>query len=622
MSTVGSHGAIPSLPGTAPTTPRGTEIPTLKPKSAHKARPPTKVHSQGAFPAPGSILGPYFFLGRLGKGTFCSIHKCIYMHYHYPTTKPKPRLAAAKVELDTFTNSGVLDGEAMMLSHLDHVLPPKTVPIYMGHFAADKASAIVMEFLAGDDMHQLREANGSRRMTVDDAVYLTADVLLPLLREMHEAGVVHRDVKPSNCVRRDGKEFAMVDFGLSKNILVEKDHPAAGFYFNPTHCLREERTTAEFRGTSMYASLRVHQGKDFTFRDDMWSLLYVFCDLISGGLPWMSYAANRDRDACQRVKEEIHGDAQTNNDKTEIMLFGEEYFLAKFKYDTAKKEGKDFNVDLPEPMEMSKDKRKVELLRKSFKHLAGLGFNDMPDYGTLQENIHGFLESPPEEKIAARAIVWKPREIISPDQDSKRSKSAWDRNVPTWDFKDVDDPLDVEPGTLWSEAESQVIPDTSIYGASTESADLARLPLDFQFRIAQMNFHRQNGERSPPQVALRDWMKCSLYLLYGEWDSTKFERGNHRTNTDGYRRDLFLNLVDKCLQCALAFKYWTDPSIYFEDGIIEVSRKRKILSSAPGSNGSDLVTISRVLTFLRHAKKFESKKKTPPPPSLSQGYRA
>ncbi|EEC50328.1 predicted protein, partial [Phaeodactylum tricornutum CCAP 1055/1] len=102
-------------------------------------------------------------------------------------------------------------------------------------------------------------------------VYLAADVMLPLLQRMHEAGVVHRDVKPSNCVRSTGeRDFCIVDFGLSKS---------AGFY-------RLEREKAEFRGTSMYASLRVHQGKDYAPRDDVWSLLYVFCDLVSGGLPW------------------------------------------------------------------------------------------------------------------------------------------------------------------------------------------------------------------------------------------------------------------------------------------------------------------------------------------------
>ena len=48
----------------------------------------------------------------------------------------------------------------------------------------------------------------------------------------------------------------------------------------------------------MYASLCIHQGKDYCPRDDAWSVLYVFCDLVSGGLPWMSHAAHQEQHEC------------------------------------------------------------------------------------------------------------------------------------------------------------------------------------------------------------------------------------------------------------------------------------------------------------------------------------
>ncbi len=79
-------------------------------------------------------------------------------------------------------------------------------------------SAIIMEYLPGEDMHLLRDrhcqiiketekADGEkipRRVSVEDAVYLVADVMLPLLKAMHEVGMVHRDVKPSvsMCIKK------------------------------------------------------------------------------------------------------------------------------------------------------------------------------------------------------------------------------------------------------------------------------------------------------------------------------------------------------------------------------------------------------------------------------------
>ncbi len=40
-------------------------------------------------------------------------------------------------------------------------------------------------------------STATRRLSIGDAVYLVADVILPLLRAMHRVGIVHRDVKPS-----------------------------------------------------------------------------------------------------------------------------------------------------------------------------------------------------------------------------------------------------------------------------------------------------------------------------------------------------------------------------------------------------------------------------------------
>ena len=234
------------------------------------------------FPEPGSTIGPdgkFFCLGRLGKGTFCAIHKCIDLSYPHtwaaaadgdePSSNTnqsnhngddRQRIVAAKVELANFVDSGVIDGEASVLKFLDASLPPGMVPTFVDYVrqsassitaalpsssstvtpgpSTDKLgpasdgglSAIIMECLPGEDMHLLRDrhcqsvaekqqqqqqgtsdggGNGNngvqpisrekapRRLAVEDAVYLVADVMLPLLKAMHEVGMVHRDVKPS-----------------------------------------------------------------------------------------------------------------------------------------------------------------------------------------------------------------------------------------------------------------------------------------------------------------------------------------------------------------------------------------------------------------------------------------
>uniref|UniRef100_A0A7S1GKX9 Protein kinase domain-containing protein n=1 Tax=Cyclophora tenuis TaxID=216820 RepID=A0A7S1GKX9_CYCTE len=349
----------------------------------------------------------------------------------------------------------------------------------------------------------------------------------------------------------------------------------------------------------MYASLRVHQSKDYSRRDDMWSVLYVFCDLISGGLPWMSYAANRDREMCQKIKEQIHG----TPDQTERMLMGETYHIAKYKRDMMEKEGKSELPHVPLPLAISKDVKKIDLLRKAFSHLASLQFADKPNYELLRDSLHGFLELPlPSDDVPL--MEWHDD---NPAAD-KSKRHSWDWEVPLWKMGGIDDPIDEDGDSLWKEAELQM--DASSEGYN-DASDMAKLPVEFQFRVAQMEYHSRHSNETPPHIALQDWMKCALPLVYGDWNSSKFERGNHRTNDDGFRREVFLKIVEKCLKCASRFSFFRCRSCYYDAST--APEKRRKISCSLGSK----VAVSRALTGLREAKANEVKKRFAPPPTLS-----
>jgi serine/threonine protein kinase len=856
---------------TRPTTPVVAQQPQGTATTTRTANygAPISAPMSGNFPAVGSSLGPYFSVGRLGFGTFCSIHKCINLHYNHhsdvattttPTTrnssnnnkskqskKKALRLVAAKVEIGDFKNSGVLMGEASILHFLDDVLPPHTVPTFMGHYVStnrDKTtnktvtSAIVMEYLTGQDMHKIREwstrlqyklqqqqqqqqqeeeerqrneddaqfspqphsndynntstsntstsndydynnnnrtdIGGSRfssaqqprprrRIAVNDAVYLTAHVMLPLLRKMHSVGIIHRDVKPSNVVKRSdcsSNKFCIVDFGLSKSIVVPHNSelanpkqvwkgsnwmgsstPDSTMHQRPfellSHngtsssnssknsngasssstkaCYRQERSTADFRGTSMYASARVHQLQDYCPRDDIWSLLYVFCDLAAGGLPWMSHAANKDRAACKILKERIHGlEAQADGEllvDTRRLLMGDEYHRALFK----KRNGSvdppleheqnalvddDDDPNLPKPLALSEDKRKVGLLKEAFDHLKGLGYDDIPDYDLIQRSLEGFLEKNENETTGndkntttttttthssgggssqiIPSIDWKLLSESSKSESKKRIiPKTSDTSVPTWEFindgndngndneSNVKDPL-VLDSSIFAEAEASLLNGSTaeeengapLYG---DAADLARLPMELRFRVSQMEYHTLHKNTIEPHLAMCDWLRVCLPLLYSPWNSKKYEKGGHRSNKDGYRREFFLKLVNKCLDCANKFGgFRTMNSIYDYDNdndngddddndeaIITGGkdrptkrrrRRRRIQMNnlhqpmtttkirggcddddKKSKSSSDLLAISKVMFELRMTKQAEEKLSRAPPPRLSFG---
>ena len=176
----------------------------------------------------------------------------------------------------------------------------------------------------------------------------------------------------------------------------------------------------------MYASVRVHQSKDYSPRDDMWSLMYVFCDLASGGLPWMQHAATRDREACRMLKERIHGEVEGIPDQTEQLLKGNEYHVALHEKTRGDIDAPpppsngDQESSLPTPLAMSRDKRKVQLLRTAFDHLGKLSYFDMPDYALLQSCIKGFLDDLVEEPSVA-FIDWR---LLASIQNDKKSQPA------------------------------------------------------------------------------------------------------------------------------------------------------------------------------------------------------
>lgn len=704
-----------------------------------------KVDLFGSFPGAGSRLGPFFCLGRLGRGTFSSVHRCIDLrHFHNSphdnndndnnnssNADNEHRIVLAKVELSNFANT-VVDSEAAIFQHLHQAINVKnshsndrSVPVFMGHYRCSSSnstelSAIVMEYLRGEDMHVLRNRRVSpllkqpassssnsnkRRLTLKDAVYLTADAMLPLLKQMHDAGVVHKDVKPSNFVRVAtsplNKTFLVLDFGLSKSIVVPQDSPYADptqpwdnaaaalgvpsppKWNIPPNCkpdmpgyLRKERLTAEFRGTSMYASLRVHQSKDYSRRDDMWSLLYVFCDLVSGGLPWMSYAGAgevRDREACRKLKELIHGEAtkeeklhvegamsetqekdtketsSNNKDQTEQMLMGDEYHISKYMRDMAAQKGEPL-PPLVEPLSYAKDAPKVQLLRDAFAHVAQLNFCDRPDYEFIQSCLYGFLKTDDDlgtsttttmttdaaKEDSIQDIDWETPASTGNGSASKkrnRSRGMNGSKVPKWDLLDYVDPCDED---LFYEAEQEAkiqvnIGEPQKKKFKPEETDMARLPLFFQFRLAQMEYNTNYAKQTAAHFGLRDWFKVVFPLLYGKWDSQRYERGGHRTDTDGYRREAYLKLLEKCIKSAQAFSFFRDRSCIYKKRIgTEKEQLRNVTTtlsfSTKGGDDEDASRIQKyqsiraiacALSGLRHAIKAERQKKFTPPPVLS-----
>ena len=74
----------------------------------------------------------------------------------------------------------------------------------------------------------------------------------------------------------------------------------------------------------------------------------------------MSHAANRDRESCQKLKERIHGLEEGQPEDTAMLLRGHAYHIANFKKCKGGIDPVNDDVQLPEPLAISKDEKKAK----------------------------------------------------------------------------------------------------------------------------------------------------------------------------------------------------------------------------------------------------------------------
>lgn len=111
------------------------------------------------------------------------------------------------------------------------------------------------------------------------SVLMIADQLICRLEYMHRRGIIHKDIKPSNCAIGLGahsNQIYLFDFGLASHYK-EKDGK---------HC--SNLLASSFTGNARFASINTLRGSTPSRRDDLESLAYMLIYLLKGSLPWIS----------------------------------------------------------------------------------------------------------------------------------------------------------------------------------------------------------------------------------------------------------------------------------------------------------------------------------------------
>jgi len=132
---------------------------------------------------------------------------------------------------------------------------------------------IVMELMPGLTLKDLAEDEGL--MPVSRAVDLIFDII-DGLAAAHSAGVIHRDMKPSNCFLDTDGRLKVGDYGLSKSLVVESDLTQTG----------------SFLGTPLYSAPEQVRGAEVDERTDLYAVGATLFTLIAGRAPFIGDSAS------------------------------------------------------------------------------------------------------------------------------------------------------------------------------------------------------------------------------------------------------------------------------------------------------------------------------------------
>ncbi len=152
--------------------------------------------------------------------------------------------------------------EARLAARLNH---PHVVAVF-DLVTEDDAQWLVMEYVEGSTLAELVRKHGA--LPHSQAAQVLAQVA-EALAAAHDAGIVHRDVKPSNILVTPGGQVKLSDFGIAR---AEADASLT--------------QTGLVTGSPAYISPEVASGRQATDLSDVWSLGATLFHALAGAPPY------------------------------------------------------------------------------------------------------------------------------------------------------------------------------------------------------------------------------------------------------------------------------------------------------------------------------------------------
>ncbi|MEZ5429513.1 MAG: serine/threonine-protein kinase [Pyrinomonadaceae bacterium] len=224
----------------------------------------------------GEKLSHYKILSEIGRGGMGEV-------YLAEDITLERKVAVKMLAEECCEDSGKLQRfiqEAKMASALNH---PNILTIFeFGRH--DEGHYLASEYIDG---RELKRVLAEDQMSLKNVLDISIQVI-SALKTAHEAGIVHRDIKPDNIMIREDGLVKILDFGIAKLIsdsgLGDADLSSEG----ETPVQNDPRLTMRglILGTPNYMSPEQARGKELDGQTDIFSFGVVLYEMLAGCLPF------------------------------------------------------------------------------------------------------------------------------------------------------------------------------------------------------------------------------------------------------------------------------------------------------------------------------------------------
>ncbi|MDK1280747.1 MULTISPECIES: Stk1 family PASTA domain-containing Ser/Thr kinase [unclassified Arthrobacter] len=217
---------------------------------------------RGNDPIVGTVVDErYRVLSRIARGGMSTVYLATDLRLDRDVALKVlyPHLAADRGFLDRF------EREAKSAARLSH---PHVVGVLDQGLAENNLAYLVMEYVPGKTLRELLESR--TRLTPRLALALL-DAVVDGLAAAHNAGLIHRDVKPENVLLADSGSIKIADFGLARAVSTSTN-------------------TGTLVGTVAYLAPELVTGAGADERSDVYSAGIMLYEMLTGRQPFTGTA--------------------------------------------------------------------------------------------------------------------------------------------------------------------------------------------------------------------------------------------------------------------------------------------------------------------------------------------